>query len=165
MVILLKIKRRDFSSTRQPSYFGVTHCKNSEVQIAFFLEVKHATRMETCTKIYFLFIRKTSLFWLYNLMTSLWNPSIESFGVCSHINCAVTILDPGTRCFLNWDSAVLDWDSWFSTRWVPELTITICNKIAERISYTVHYMHVNVMTVISQFALSPSLRYSWIRAC
>ena len=33
-VILRKIKRRDFFSTRQHSYFGVTHCENSEVQIA-----------------------------------------------------------------------------------------------------------------------------------
>ena len=30
------IKRRDFFSTRQHSYFGVTHCENSEVQIAVF---------------------------------------------------------------------------------------------------------------------------------
>ena len=37
-------------------------------------EMKHATGLETCTKIYFLFIfnlRETSLFWLYKLMTSL----------------------------------------------------------------------------------------------
>ena len=47
-------------------------------------EMKNTTEMETCTKIHFLFIvnlvniriRKTSLFWLYNLMTSLWKPSI-----------------------------------------------------------------------------------------
>ena len=26
---------------------------------------------------------------------------------------------------------VLAWDSWFFTRWVPGLTITICNKITE----------------------------------
>ena len=55
MVILLKIKRRDFS-TRQHSYFGVTHCENSEVQIAVFSKKKHATGLETCTKIYFLYI-------------------------------------------------------------------------------------------------------------
>ena len=36
MVIPLKIKRRDFFSTSQLSYFGVTHCENSEVQIAVF---------------------------------------------------------------------------------------------------------------------------------
>ena len=36
MVMLLKSKRRDFFSTRQHSYFGVTHCENSEVQIALF---------------------------------------------------------------------------------------------------------------------------------
>ena len=36
MVILLKIKKRDFFSTRQHSYFGVTHRENSEVQIAVF---------------------------------------------------------------------------------------------------------------------------------
>ena len=47
-------------------------------------EMKHAMGMETCTKIYFLFIfnleliriHKTMLFWLYNLMMSLWRPSI-----------------------------------------------------------------------------------------
>ena len=36
MVILLKIKKRDFFSTRQHSYFGVTHRENWEVQIAVF---------------------------------------------------------------------------------------------------------------------------------
>ena len=36
MVIVLKIKRRDFFTTRQHSYFGVTHSENSEVQIAVF---------------------------------------------------------------------------------------------------------------------------------
>ena len=49
-------------------------------------EVKHATGMETCAKIFFLFvfnlvlirIHKTSLFWLNNLMTSLWKPSIDT---------------------------------------------------------------------------------------
>ena len=34
--MLLKIKGRDFFSTRQRSYFGVTHCEISEVQIAAF---------------------------------------------------------------------------------------------------------------------------------
>ena len=34
--ILLKIKSRDFFSMRQHSYFGVTLCENSEVQIALF---------------------------------------------------------------------------------------------------------------------------------
>ena len=33
---LLKITRREFFSTRQHSYFGVTHCENLEVQIAVF---------------------------------------------------------------------------------------------------------------------------------
>ena len=36
MVILLKIKGRGFFSTRQHSYFDITHCENSEVQIAVF---------------------------------------------------------------------------------------------------------------------------------
>ena len=40
MVIQLKIKKRDFSM-RQHSYFGVTHCENSEVQFLYF-------RNETC---------------------------------------------------------------------------------------------------------------------
>ena len=55
---------------------GSSHC--------CIFEMKHAMRMETCTKIYFLFIfnleliriHKTMLFWLYNLMMSLWRPSI-----------------------------------------------------------------------------------------
>ena len=38
-------------STRQHSYFGVTHFENQEV-----LEMKHATGMETRAKIYLLFI-------------------------------------------------------------------------------------------------------------
>ena len=46
---------------------------------------------------------------------------IQSFGVCLQINCVVT-KDPRTHCFLNWDS-------WFFTRWVPGLIITIYNKI------------------------------------
>ena len=53
---------------------------------------------------------------------------IQSFGVCLQISCVVT-KDPGTHCFWNWDSMVLDWDSWFFKRWVSGLTITICNKI------------------------------------
>ena len=36
MVILLEIKRRDFFSTGQHPYFGVTHCENLAVQIAVF---------------------------------------------------------------------------------------------------------------------------------
>ena len=87
MVILLKIKRRGFFSTRQHSYFGVTHCgacEDSEGQIAVFSKCRHATGMETCTKVYFLFIfnlvliriGKSSLFWQDNLMTSLWKPSV-----------------------------------------------------------------------------------------
>ena len=31
------------------------------------------------------------------------------FGVCLQINSVVTKV-PGTHCFLNWDSMVLDWD-------------------------------------------------------
>ena len=54
-------------------------------------EMKHATGMETCTKVYVLFfsnlvqirIRKTSLFWPYNLMTSLWKPSIPIYAPAS----------------------------------------------------------------------------------
>ena len=49
--MLLKVNRRDFFSTRQHSYFGVTHFENQEV-----LEMKHATGMETRAKIYLLFI-------------------------------------------------------------------------------------------------------------
>ena len=48
-------------------------------------EMEHATGMKTCTKIFFLLIfilveirsRKISLFWLYNLLTLLWKPSIK----------------------------------------------------------------------------------------
>ena len=41
-------------------------------------KMKHTTGMETCTKIYLQpGVNKTSLFWLYHLMTSLWKPSIR----------------------------------------------------------------------------------------
>ena len=48
-------------------------------------EMKGASGLETCTKIYFLFIfnlmyiriRKTSLLWLCNLITWLWKPSVQ----------------------------------------------------------------------------------------
>ena len=43
-------------SRRQHFYFGVTHCENSEVQNCCTFKMKHSTGMETCTKIYFLFI-------------------------------------------------------------------------------------------------------------
>ena len=36
MVILLKIKRSSLFSSRQHSYFSVTHCENSEVEIVVF---------------------------------------------------------------------------------------------------------------------------------
>ena len=86
MVILLKIKGRDFFNE---TAFLSSNCCN--------FEMKHVTAMETCTQIYFLFkfnlvqikVRTTSLFWLYNLMTSLWKPSIEvdgAFMIMRYIN-------------------------------------------------------------------------------
>ena len=62
--------------------------KTRKFKLLYFRNI-HATEMETCTKIYSLFIfnlvyiriRKTSLFWLYNLMTSLWKPSTDYFKV------------------------------------------------------------------------------------
>ena len=36
MVILLKIRRSSLFSSRQHSYFSVTHCENSEVEIVVF---------------------------------------------------------------------------------------------------------------------------------
>ena len=73
MVILLKIKRRDFFSTRQHSYFGVTHFENSEIQIAVFSKWNMLWDWKIVQR-FFLFIfnleyiaiRKTSLFWLYS---------------------------------------------------------------------------------------------------
>ena len=60
--------------------------------ICCIFKMKHATEMDTCTKIYFLFvfnleyikIRKASLFWLHNLMTSQWKPSIVPSFVFGH---------------------------------------------------------------------------------
>ena len=54
---------------------------------------------------------------------------IQSFGVCLQIN-----RDPKTQRLItvfNWDLLVLDWDSWFFSRWVHGLTVTICNKMTE----------------------------------
>ena len=56
----------------------------------------------------------------------------NSFGVClsGYIRCkGPSIFNLVLLVFLNWDSLVLDWNSWFFTGWVPRLTITICNKI------------------------------------
>ena len=89
MVILLKIKGRDFFQRDSISAFLSSNCCN--------FQMKHVTGMETCTQIYFLFkfnlvqikVRTTSLFWLYNLMTSLWKPSIEvdgAFMIMRYIN-------------------------------------------------------------------------------
>ena len=87
MVILLKIKRRD-SFFNEPAFLFWCHAlwKLGSSNCCIF-EMKHATGTETCTQIYFLFIfnlveiriSKTSLFWLYNLMTSLCKPSISLF--------------------------------------------------------------------------------------
>ena len=56
MVILLKIKRRDFFSTRQHSYFGVTHCENSEVQIAVFSK-RHMLRKWKLVERFFVYLQ------------------------------------------------------------------------------------------------------------
>ena len=92
MVISLKIKRSDFFSTRQHSYtlwkLGSSNC--------CIFKMKHVTGMETCTKTYFLFIfnlvsiriHKTSLFSpLYNLMISLWKPSIQFCSLLPKTSC------------------------------------------------------------------------------
>ena len=71
-------------STRQQSYFSVTRCENSEVQIAVFSKWNMLYEWKLFQRLIFLFIfslvqiriRKTSLFWLFNLMTSLWKQSI-----------------------------------------------------------------------------------------
>ena len=85
MVTLLKIKRRDFFFNETAFLFWCHALWKLGSSNCCIFEMKHATGMETCIKIYFLFIfnlvqiriRKTSLFWLYNLMTSQWKPSIN----------------------------------------------------------------------------------------
>ena len=62
-------------STRQHSNFGLTHCENSEVQIAVFSKWNMLRKWKLVQKIYFLFIfnlvyiriRKTAPFWLYRI--------------------------------------------------------------------------------------------------
>ena len=49
--------------------------------------------------------------------------------------------------FFNWDSMVLDWDSWFFTRWVPGLAITICNKITAMYCYTIFKLNWEILTL------------------
>ena len=81
--VLLKIKTRDFF--QRDSILFWCHALWKLGSFCIF-EMKHATGMETCAKIFFLFvfnlvlirIHKTSLFWLNNLMTSLWKPSIDT---------------------------------------------------------------------------------------
>ena len=88
MVILLKIKRRDFFQRDSISILVSRTVKTWKFKLLYF-EMKHVTGMETCTRISVLFIfnlvqiriRKTSLSWLYNLMTSLWKQSINQHSV------------------------------------------------------------------------------------
>ena len=62
-------------STGQHSNFGLTHCENSEVQIAVFSKWNMLRKWKLVQKIYFLFIfnlvyiriRKSALFWLNHL--------------------------------------------------------------------------------------------------
>ena len=87
MVILKKIKSRDFFFNETAFLFWCHALWKLGSSNCCIFEMKHATGMETCSKTYFLFIfnlvwiriRKTSLFWLYNLMTSLWKPSIKRY--------------------------------------------------------------------------------------
>ena len=66
-------------STRQHSYFGVMQCENLEVSIFskwnMLREWKRVPRVIFCLSSTYC---KTSLCWLYNLMTSLWKPSIDT---------------------------------------------------------------------------------------
>ena len=84
MVKLLKIKRRGFF--QRVRIFILCHALwNLGRPNCCSFEMEHATGLENCTRIYFLFtfnlvlmrIRKTSLFWHYNLMTSPWKPCIS----------------------------------------------------------------------------------------
>ena len=73
-------KRRDFLSTRQNFYFGVTHCENSEVQIAVFSKWNVLRKWKLVQRFFFVYLQPSvnknswnfAQFWLYNLMTSLW---------------------------------------------------------------------------------------------
>ena len=55
MVILLKIKRRDFFQRDSIPILVSRTVKARKFKLLYF-EIKHATEMESCTKIYFLFI-------------------------------------------------------------------------------------------------------------
>ena len=53
-----------------------------------------------------------------------------------------------TSCFLNWDSMVPEWDSLFYfTRWVPGLTMTICNEITVTVWFTVNKTPTGVLLI------------------
>ena len=52
MVKLLKIKRRNFFSTRQHSYFGVTHFENQEV-----LEMKRDGNGNSCKDLFVVYLQ------------------------------------------------------------------------------------------------------------
>ena len=99
MVILLKIKRRDFFQRDSISILVSRTVKTWKFKLLYF-EMKHVTGMETCTRISVLFIfnlvqiriRKTSLFWLYNLMTSLWKPCIRTTARWHHLTTTTIML-------------------------------------------------------------------------
>ena len=72
-------------------------------------------------------ILKDYILILVNCSKELWHLSPIKFS--AYVKAQAWLL-----VFLNWDSLVMDWNSWFCTRWVPGLTIhvTICNKITQR---------------------------------
>ena len=84
MVILLKIKRRDFFNETAFLFWCHALWKLGSSNCCIF-EMKHAMGLKTCTKINFLIIfnlvliriRKPRYFDFSLLMTSLWKPSIK----------------------------------------------------------------------------------------
>ena len=76
-------------------------------------EIKHASGLENCTKIYFLFIFNLNLAFFCNLMTTLWKPSInepQTLEVSRHENWADYSLAPGYLQFMVlWGALIYHW--------------------------------------------------------
>ena len=97
MVILLKIKRTGFFSTRQHSYFDVTHCANSEVQIVVFSKWNMLREWKLVQRSTFVYLQPGVNKNLWNLailtlqfddvtVKTIYCETIETWKICSFVH-------------------------------------------------------------------------------
>ena len=144
MVTLLKIKRRDFFSATQYSYYGVTHCENSEVQITVFRkETCYGTG--TCTKIFFVYLQPSVNKNWWNL--AIWGKCFLDLSMSLMLMCVWPqkhYLFLFLQNFKRWKGRVI-WSNFFTTffclggrSWVqgPESSPAFFNRICPKHNMT-----------------------------